>query len=111
MEEQELNAAPVAEVELEEDIIPSEDAQGGGLDDVVPCEYVAVEQQADISYDMAGSSSDGFYDNVENYTPSLSTSQMVDIAPHSEESSSNLLEEDIPNLQNVNDGNELADVA
>lgn len=115
VEGQEMNATAITEIELEEDLIPNEDSNGMGLDDVVPCEYVAVEQQDGFSYDMASSSIDGLYDdtkNVEYNVPSVPTAQMVDIAPHVVEGSGNELEEvEIPNEHNTSDDDELDDVA
>ena len=115
MEGQELNVTPTVETELEEDVIPVGEVQTneGGLDDVVPCEYVAVEQQQqEVSYDMAGSTVDGLYNDESYYTPSVSTEQMVDIGVHVVGSSGNELEEvEIPNEENTLEDEQLDDVA
>lgn len=111
MEEQTTGMSPDAE--LEEVIIPSENNRDDDdeLDDVVPCEYVAVEEQNDMMQDMAGSSNDGLYSNASNYTPSVPVDQMVDIAPQVIQSSGYELEEVvIPQENNKPDDEQLDDV-
>ena len=99
--------------ELEEVIIPEENNRDDDdqLDDVIPCEYVAVEEQTDMSHDMAGSSNEGLYNDYGFYTPSVSTDQMVDIAPHAEQNLANELEEiEIPEEDMDLDDDQLDDV-
>ena len=103
-----------SEAELEEVVIPEEDnrTDDDELDDVVPCEYVAVEGQTDMAYDMAGSSNEGLYNDAGYYTPSVSVDQMVDIAPQVVQSSGYELEEiEIPEEDNSPDDDQLDDVA
>lgn len=114
VEEKDLNIEPGALPELEEDVIPTEDVQDNEdrLGDVVPCEYVAIEQDEGEAFDMSGNSDDGFYDDVGYITPTVSTDQMVDIVSQVEENESNSLEEEvIPNEYNTADDEQLDDVA
>ncbi len=107
MEGQESNIT--SDVELEEEIIPNETSEGG-LEDVVPCEYVAIEQQDGGSFDMVGTSNDGFYD-YNDTAPSVNVDKMVDIAPQNAGSSADELEEvEIPQEHNLANDEQLDDV-
>ena len=112
--EEQMEQVPVAEVELEEEFIPQENNRldDNELDDVVPCEYVAVEeQQGGMAMDMSGSSHEGLYDAPATIIPTISTDQMVDIAPHTVSSSTFELEEAIiPQENNQPDDDQLDDI-
>ena len=113
MEGQEMNAV-ATDLELEEDVIPTEDAQGNkdGLGDVIPCEYIPIEQDEGEAFDMTGTSDDGFYDDAGYTAPTVSNDQMVDVVSQVVEDKNNVLEEEeIPNEYNTADDEELDDVA
>ena len=120
VEEQELNTVSEVELELEEDVIPTEEPQNDGtrLGDVVPCEYVNVEQQAEGYLEVSGAVNDGFYDHdgfydeIDSSVSSISSDQMVDIVSQVEDNSEDELEEEeIPNENNTADDEQLDDVA
>ena len=98
--------------ELEEVYIPQEHntADDNELDDVIPCEPVSFGEQS-LEYEVMDSFNDGFYDEVDSSTPSVSLDQMVDIAPHSVDNANELEEVYIPQEHNTADDNELDDVA
>ena len=110
--EEQMEQVPVAEMELEEEFIPQENNQNNELNDVVPCEYVSVEEQQEGPImDMTGSSHEGLYDAPATIIPSVSTDQMVDIAPHTVSSSTFELEEAIiPEENNQPDDDQLDDI-
>ncbi|MBP5679040.1 MAG: hypothetical protein J6X28_04355 [Bacilli bacterium] len=102
-------------VELEEEEIPTAQAEGNdsGLNDVIPCEPVTFSDEQ-MDFGVMGEYNDGFYDTMEEAatTPAVvPLDQMVDIAPHTVEGTSNELEEvDIPQEDNKPDDNQLDDV-
>ena len=104
----------LGEVELEEEFIPQEDnrVDDDELDDVIPCEYVAIEgQSGGMAYDMTGTSHKGLYDAPATIIPNVSTEKMVDIAPHTVSSSTFELEEAIiPQEDNRPDDDQLDDI-
>ena len=112
-EEEKIGSVPEINIELEEEIIPQEDnrSDDNELDDVIPCEYVAVEEQQDgMAYDMT-SSHEGLYDAPASFTPNVDVDKMVDIAPHTVSSSTFELEEAyIPEENNQPDDDQLDDI-
>ena len=98
--------------ELEEELIPEahNTQDDDELDDVIPCETSIftgsqmVREEDKIEYD-------GLYDD-NNFLSSVDISKMVDIAPHTEQQSSeySLEEVFIPEAHNTKDDDELDDV-